>query len=61
MHAKMLVKDKGERRGITESRKHMAWYIKGLPNAAKLKTEIFKTTDFKTFEKLFDEYLKNAL
>ncbi len=60
MHAKMLVKDKGERRGITESRKHMAWYIKGLPNATKLKTEIFKTTDFATFEKLFDEYIKKA-
>ncbi len=61
LHAKMLVKDKGERRGITESRKHMAWYIKGLPGASKLKTEIFKISDFATIQKLFDDYITKAL
>ncbi|GHU76900.1 tRNA-dihydrouridine synthase [Clostridia bacterium] len=36
-HAKLLVLNKGERTGIREMRKHAAWYIKGLPNAARLK------------------------
>ncbi|MBR5271284.1 MAG: tRNA dihydrouridine synthase DusB [Clostridia bacterium] len=60
-HAKMLVKDKGEKRGIMEARKHIAWYIKGLSGSAKLKTEVFKVSDFATLEKLFNDYIGKAL
>ncbi len=60
-HARMLVKDKGERRGVMEARKHIAWYIKGLSGAAKLKTEVFKISDFAILEKLFNDYIGKAL
>ncbi len=33
-HAEMIVADKGERRGMAEARKHAAWYMKGMKNAA---------------------------
>ncbi|MDP4094936.1 MAG: tRNA-dihydrouridine synthase, partial [Bacillota bacterium] len=43
-HAKMLVSLKGEYTGVNEMRKHIAWYIKGIRNAAKVRDMIFKTT-----------------
>ena len=60
-HLKLLVKDKGEVRGVKEARKHIAWYIKGLPAASKLKTEVFKIGDFATIAKLLTDYIDNAL
>jgi len=60
-HLKLLVEDKGEVRGVKEARKHIAWYIKGLPSASKLKTEVFKIGDFATIEKLLTDYIDNAL
>lgn len=40
-HTKMLCDEKGERRGVVEARKHIAWYIKGIPHSAELKTKVF--------------------
>lgn len=39
-HIRLLVEYKGERIGIREARKHVAWYVKGLRNAAKVKQEV---------------------
>lgn len=39
-HAAMCVADKGERIGIPEIRKHMAWYLKGCPGAASARNAI---------------------
>ena len=41
-HLSLLVKFKGGYRGIQEARKHMAWYIKGMPGGARLR-EIINT------------------
>lgn len=35
----------GERRGVLESRKHLAWYLKSIPGAAKIRAELFTLTD----------------
>lgn len=59
-HVEMLVAYKGEARGIKEARKHIAWYIKGLPGAARLRSEVFKITDLASLNALLDEY-KNHL
>ena len=59
-HVEMLVAYKGEARGIKEARKHIAWYIKGLPGAARLRGEVFKITDLASLNALLDEY-KNHL
>ncbi len=34
-HIELLVKDKGEYIGMKEARKHTAWYLKGMKNAAE--------------------------
>ena len=36
-HLSLLLRFKGEVRGILEARKHMAWYVKGLPGGARLR------------------------
>ena len=39
-HIKYLLEDKGEKRAVTEIRKHMCWYMKGVHSASKIKNEI---------------------
>lgn len=36
-HGKLLCELKGEEQGIKEMRKNVAWYVKGLPNSAKIR------------------------
>ncbi len=36
-HARMLVEEKGEKRGILQMRKHAGWYTKGFKSAAALR------------------------
>lgn len=58
-HVEMLVLDKGESRGIKEARKHIAWYIKGLPGASRLKGVIFTINDMDTMRKCLTEYINS--
>lgn len=44
-HLELAVKLKGERRGILESRKHLAWYLKTIPGASKIRAKLFTSTD----------------
>lgn len=54
-HMKMLIEQKGERIGVCEMRKHIAWYIKGLRNAAAVKEKVFSTTSAEEVLKLLGE------
>lgn len=58
-HVEMLVLDKGESRGVKEARKHIAWYIKGLPGASRLKGVIFTINDMDTMRKCLTEYINS--
>ncbi len=42
MHTELLIKDKGELIGTLESRKHFAWYIKGLRGATSVRDRIMR-------------------
>lgn len=53
-HAKMLCDQKGEHIGILESRKHVAWYVKGLAHSAELKQKIFKASTLSEMTELLD-------
>lgn len=44
-HTKLICDIKGERRGIPEMRKHVAWYIKGIPHSAELKAKVFTISE----------------
>ena len=50
-HLRLLVKFKGEHRGVLEGRKHMAWYFKGLCGGAKLRNLIIQCD---TLEQMLD-------
>ena len=55
-HTKLICEIKGEHRGVPEMRKHVAWYIKGIPHSAELKTKVFTVTT----EDALVELLENA-
>lgn len=44
-HLNMIVEYKGEYTGIREMRKHIAWYVKGFPNASNIRNQINKIDD----------------
>ena len=58
-HAQMLMDYKGEYIGIREMRKHMAWYMKGLPGAAELRGKLNYAETLQGMEELLRGYLKN--
>lgn len=58
-HIEMLIAEKGESRGIREARKHIAWYIKGLPGASRLKNEVFRISDMQTMRQCLTEYINH--
>jgi tRNA-dihydrouridine synthase B len=50
-HAKLMDKLKGKQ-GILEMRKHLCWYVKGLPNAAELRKEFVKVETLSDIKRL---------
>ncbi len=40
LHIGLLIEDKGEYIGVREARKHVAWYIKGLPGSASMRNRV---------------------
>lgn len=44
-HAEMLIKENPVS-GLAESRKHLAWYIKGIPGAAAVRSAVMTCTSF---------------
>lgn len=51
-HLKLLVENKGEYIGIREMRKHLGWYVKGLPKSSELRVVINKIDNYKEMKNL---------
>lgn len=51
-HLKMLVEYKGEVVGVREMRKHLGWYIKGLPHSAEMRVLINSTSGLEPMEQV---------
>ena len=51
-HARLQLQYKGEYSGIREMRKHVAWYTKGIPNAARLRDQINQVETISELENL---------
>ena len=51
-HARMQLEYKGDYLGIREMRKHVAWYTKGIPNAARLRDRINQVETYGELENL---------
>ena len=54
-HLEMIVEYKGENIGVREMRKHIGWYIKGLPHSAEMRVKVNSTTGAENMSRLLDE------
>ena len=61
-HARMAAGYEHDPRGAAiEFRKHLGWYVKGLPHAAELKRELYAVESLGTIEGIFGRYLERGL
>ena len=59
-HCQRLVDRKGEKKAMPEMRKHLAWYLKGLPRTAALKGALFRCTSLAEASQLMRDYSENT-
>ncbi len=57
LHCRLEVENKGEKRGLQEVRKHLAYYTRGLWCGAKLRQALFQTVHYLEIEGIIREYL----
>lgn len=57
-HFQLLLEEKGEYTATREIRKHVAWYVKGMKNAAVVRDAINRTQTKEEFEEILSEYFK---
>lgn len=50
-HAELMISEKGERQGVSESRRHITWYTRGMTGSAELRAAINAT---RTHQELVD-------
>ncbi|MBQ4629511.1 MAG: tRNA dihydrouridine synthase DusB [Clostridia bacterium] len=55
-HIALLVELKGERVGVREARKHVAWYTKGMRSGANIRNEVCKTESYEKLVEIIDEF-----
>ena len=56
-HARLLCAQKGERTGVSESRKFAAFYVRGIPDAAAVRNAVCRAEKLDTLEEIFSRYL----
>lgn len=57
LHSKLVIGFKGEEIGVRELRKHMAWYLKGLPGSAAVRDRLFKAVKYDELIGVLSDYL----
>lgn len=57
LHLDRLIALKGESVAVREMRKHLAWYLKGLPGAARVKDVIMEETGRDRMVEILDKYI----
>jgi nifR3 family TIM-barrel protein len=58
LHLDRLIALKGEAVAVKEMRKHMSWYLKGMPGAARIKDKIMEQTQRAPLEQLLSDYIQ---
>src|SRR3982750_3970357 len=59
-HARMAEAYEADPRGAAiEFRKHLGWYVKGLPGSAELRKKLYAVTSLSQVEEVFASYLSN--
>ena len=54
----MLMQEKSEYTAVREIRKHVAWYVKGLPEATIVREKVNRCETKEAFEKVILEYFE---
>jgi len=57
LHMDRLANLKGESVAVREMRKHLAWYLKGLPGAARVKDTIMEETGRNNMVQILEQYI----
>ncbi len=57
---KQMCEEKPEKVAVAEARKHLAWYLKGLRGAAKIKDQIMKAQTYEQTENIISKYLAES-
>ena len=52
-HLDAVIREKGERIGVAEAKKHMAWYINGVKGAAQARNDIMTAATADDIKKIF--------
>jgi len=61
LHLNKSISYHGEHIGILEMRKHLAWYIKGLPHSAPVKNALQQCKDVGSIEEILDSYFSRLV
>ncbi|MFZ7101362.1 MAG: tRNA dihydrouridine synthase DusB [Peptococcaceae bacterium] len=59
-HVELAVKYKDEAVAVKELRKHMAWYFKGLPHAARMRDHVNKLSTLEEVKEMLYGYLERS-
>ncbi|MBP3322214.1 MAG: tRNA dihydrouridine synthase DusB [Clostridia bacterium] len=59
-HLDLLIADKGQRTGLLEARKHIAWYIKGMPGAPAIRDRVNRIEDYESMRAILQEQLDRS-
>ncbi|SMB99981.1 tRNA-U20-dihydrouridine synthase [Thermanaeromonas toyohensis ToBE] len=55
-HLRSAIEARGEERGVKEMRKHLSYYLKGLPHAARIREAINREASFLGLVQILEEY-----
>lgn len=58
-HLQMVASFKGEHKAVTEMRKHIAWYLKGIKNSVKIRELINKALTVEKIIEILQKYLRS--
>ena len=58
-HLKKFIQKNGRRRAEKEMKKHIAWYLRGIPNASQIRNRIFRSTSIDDMEYLLNQMINN--
>ena len=58
-HTREMADWVGERWGVMRMRKHLGWYVRGLPGASELRKKLHGSVAVAEIVEIFDSYMEN--
>ena len=55
-HARLAIELKGEYTAIREMRKHVGWYVGGIPHAAAIRNSVNFIESYEALEEMVEKY-----